>query len=269
MRNPIPNRPIHVLAFPVLVLGNVWLAYAALYGGYFDDMICQFVEYQNTKTVGWVDSRQYKIRSLTMPVMTTVFMGAMWLHMHNYFNVLRRQLNYPDFTVYSAYYNESSDELVLICGDHDKLNMLRPKQLFITMKSASKFDLEPGLDRLDFGFGGRSKSISFDVPVGEHSFGIQKWRAKFFETLVSDRHALEKHKLEKVIEQLKANHIVCHIPHFLRLNPEQEMPKNVPLFKYVEQKEFLRVSTTFGRFMGYEKYESPHNPPHYNTTFEN
>jgi len=269
MRNPIPGPPVHVLALPVLILGNVWLAYAALYGGYFDDIISQMVEYANTKTVGWVDFRQYKIRMMTMPVMTSIVLGIVWIQMHSYLNVLRRQLIYPDFVVYSAYYNESSDEVVFICGNHDKLNMFRPKQLFITIKNASKFDLEPGLDRLDFGFGGRSKSISFDVPIGEHSFGIQKWRAKFFETIVSDRSALEKHKLEKVIEQLRANHIVCHIPHFLQLNREHEMPKNVPLFKYIDQKEFLRVTTTFGRFLGYEKYESPSNPAHYNTTFEN
>ena len=63
-------------------------------------------------------------------------------------------------------------------------------------------DLEPALDKVDYGWGGNAKTISFDVPH-QHAFGIQKYRSKFWEKLYRGEDVKQARQLEKVIEQLK------------------------------------------------------------------
>lgn len=157
-------------------------------------------------------------------------------------------------------YRKTTDELLLILGDSDKMNMFRPKQMYVTIGNISKLDLEPALDNMDYGFAGHLKSISFDIPY-EHSLGIQKWRRKWFETIYGEDDALHIHQLEKVTEQLKANHIVAHIPHFLTINKEQELPAHIPLIKYIANNNFMRVSTEYNQMWGREVYESKNNRP--------
>ena len=58
--------------------------------------------------------------------------------------------------------------------------------MFISIQNISKIDLEPALDNIDYGFGGRFKSISFDVPIESHGFGFQKFRKAYLERTVSE-----------------------------------------------------------------------------------
>jgi hypothetical protein len=98
------------------------------------------------------------------------------------------------------------------------------------------------------------KTISFDLPY-EHNFGLQKLRTKFFSTFYNED-SIKARQLELVMEQLKANHIQVHIPHFLQINQSEELDIKVPLLKYIALNNFMRVNTNFFNMWGKEQYQS-------------
>ena len=68
--------------------------------------------------------------------------------------------------------------------------------MYISVQNVSKMDLNPALDNIDYGFGGRFKSISFDIPIENHGFGLQKMRRMYLEKTVTEN-SLRINQLEK------------------------------------------------------------------------
>merc|ERR1712050_592083 len=108
--------------------------------------------------------RTSKLHILTMSNVALLLGVTFWGSMHHYFPIMAKHISYPEFIVYSMWYTEKTDTLELIVGNTDKLKMFRPKNLFISISNISKVDLEPALDKIDYGFGARMKTISFDIP---------------------------------------------------------------------------------------------------------
>lgn len=253
MRNPAPKPPMFIWACPTIILGNIGIIYA-IKSGHFDATFHDWIDFYNRSFSSSTDTRLGRMTLFTGPNMIMAVAASLWFRMHHYFICLLHHLSYPEIMLYSIYHNKKDDKLLLVLADTDKMNMFKPKRMFVEISEASKINLEPALDNVDYGFFGRVKTISFDLPY-EHNFGLQKLRTKFFSTFYNED-SIKARQLELVMEQLKANHIQVHIPHFLQINQSEELDIKVPLLKYIALNNFMRVNTNFFNMWGKEQYQS-------------
>jgi len=258
---PKPAAPLFAKMVPFVLLADIGLMYAFMSGN-FDLIIDDFTTYISVSPNG-AEGHTLRYSFFTLVNTFAILATAFWSGCHHYFVKMVQHLNYPTFMCYSISYNENKDEMVLILADSDKSKMWSPRRLFVTVKEASKIDFEPGLDNVDHGIGGRIKTISFDLPC-VHKFGIQHLKTAFFEKTTKENSSRAR-QAELIVEQLKAKHLVVHIPHNLALNRNVSIPTNVPLFDYLEKRNFVRKSSTFYSFLGHERSHRRADDP--NTQF--